>query len=454
MGLIISVSGIRGIVGKDLMVQDALKVGMLFGDILGEGRDKVVLAGDSRVSGPALRSAVSAGLMAVGKDVVDLGVVTTPGACLMVRKLQVCGGCIVTASHNPFEWNGIKLIGPDGLSFDAERAKLIKERFYKDLPKHRLADRCGRIERNDQTHTVHIQAVIDSMDKELLERIRERKFRVVLDSVNGAGCVGTAMLLKELGCELIHINSEPTGLFAHTPEPIAENLTQLCEAVKREGADVGFAQDPDADRLAIVDENGNFVGEEYTLVLASWFVLKKTPGPVAVNLSTSRMIEDLAYQFGQEVIRTPVGEANVARAVIENNCPIGGEGNGGVIFPRVVPVRDSFAGIGLILQLMIDTERRVSELIRELPSYSMIKRKFRIDLEKAGEIILGLKEKYKQFKINTADGLRIDFEDERSWVHIRRSNTEPIIRIIAESPSADRSAELIDMLAKDVGVVD
>ncbi len=449
MGLIISVSGIRGIVGRDLKVEDAMRFGKLFGLALGDCDKPVILAGDSRISGDAMRCAVAAGLMSVGRNVIDIGIVTTPGACLAVRKLGAAGGAVITASHNPIEWNGIKMIGTDGLSFDSEKAKKIKEEFYSAEIEHNSAEQCGHISKNADIHDLHIKSVLNACDLKLLEQIRQRKFKIVLDSVNGAGCIGTAKLIDEFGCELIHINNEPNGKFAHTPEPISENLTQLADEVKRTGAEIGFAQDPDADRLAIVDEKGVFIGEEYTLVLASWFVLKHTPGPVAVNLSTSRMIDDLAAKFSQKVIRTAVGETNVAKAILENDCPIGGEGNGGVIFPKVVPVRDSFSGIALILQLLAETGRTISELVDELPRYVMIKRKFPCNLEQAPKRIADLSSRYADEQISTIDGLRIDWPDKKAWVHIRSSNTEPIIRIIAEAPERKLSEELIERLAKE-----
>jgi len=451
MGLIISVSGIRGIVGTDLKVGDAMKLGMLFGTTLADP-GPVVLGGDSRVSGSAIRTAVAAGLMAVGRNVIDIGVVTTPGACLMVRELKAAGAAVVTASHNPFEWNGIKLIGPDGLGFDVKRAQQIKDKFYAEPPVHVTAGDCGKLERNESTHETHVKRVLESCDPKLLEEIRKRKFHVVLDSVNGAGCVGTALLLKEFGCRVDHINCEPTGRFAHTPEPIAENLTQLTEVVKKVGADVGFAQDPDADRLAMVDDRGVFIGEDYTLVLGSWLVLERKPGPVAVNLSTSRMIDDLTAKYGQKVIRTPVGEANVARGMIDNGCPVGGEGNGGVINPSIVPVRDSFTGMAMVLQLLAQKGKKLSQLVAEIPTYSMIKTKFACDLTRVAPLCAELAKKYADQQINTADGLRIDWPTKKAWVHIRGSNTEPIIRIIAEAPDEKTARDLIDQLAKDAGI--
>jgi len=254
----------------------------------------------------------------------------------------------------------------------------------------------------------------------------------VLDSINGAGGTGGAMLLRQLGCDVAHVNAEPNGLFAHPPEPTAENLAGLCEAVRERGAQIGLAQDPDADRLALVDENGTYIGEEYTLALAARHVLSSRPGPCAANLSTSRMIDGLAEQAGGQVVhRTPVGEAHVARAVLENDCVIGGEGNGGVIDPRVVPVRDSFAAIGLILDLMAATGKTLSQLVDEIPRFTMVKQKFPCDADKIARVLDAVRVTFADENLNDADGIRIDWPE--GWVHVRGSNTEPIMRIIAEA---------------------
>jgi len=249
--------------------------------------------------------------------------------------------------------------------------------------------------------------------------------------VNGAGGPVTKKLLGELGCEVCAVNDEPTGLFAHGPEPLAENLGGLCDEVRTSEADVGFAQDPDADRLAIVDEKGRYIGEEYTLALAAKYVFSKMEGTAATNLSTSRMIDDIAKGAGAKVIRTPVGEANVAAAMIENNCVIGGEGNGGVIDLRVGPVRDSLVAIALVLQLMAETGKMIGELVREIGGYYMSKDKFRVDGRQAEEIFARAAIALAGAKVNKSDGYRFDFDD--GWVHIRASNTEPVVRVIVEA---------------------
>jgi phosphomannomutase len=279
-------------------------------------------------------------------------------------------------------------------------------------------------------------------------------FTVVLDSVNGAGCVETPKLLDRLGCKVIHLNGEPTGLFAHPPEPIERNLAGLCQAVREHGADVGFAQDADADRLAIVDEAGRFIGEEYTLALAAAFVLRHRPGKVATNLSTSRMIDDIAAGYGCEVIRTPTGEANVVEAIVREGCVFGGEGGGGAIDPRVVPVRDSLVGMTYVLQYLAETHKTVSQLVDGIPRYVVLKTKLPCPAGAAEKVVAATREAFsgrRSARFNDADGLRIDLPD--AWVAVRASNTEPILRIIAEAPTSQAAEALlaeVEKIADDV----
>jgi len=446
MALIISVSGIRGVVGRELTPQVAVEVGCAFGHFLGGG--KVVLAGDTRPSGAMVRTAVASGLMATGCTVVDLGVVTTPGAGLMVGSLGADGGVVVTASHNPPEYNGIKLLSGQGWALPGEQMATVRQIL--DAGDFQFADgeHSGVIEDESDTHERHIAAVLGIVDA---GAIAARKLRVVLDSINGAGCVGTPMLLAKLGCRVVHINAEPHGRFAHMPEPIEPHLEQLCQAVAREGADVGFAQDPDADRLVIVDEHGRFIGEEYTLALAVQQVLSQRPGPVAANLSTSRLIDDIAARAGCRVHRTPVGEANVAQAIVAHDCIIGGEGNGGVIDPRVVPVRDSFTAIGLICQLLADSGRTVGELVQDLPRYVMIKQKFPCDAACVAGALKAVEEALGGGRINHSDGIRVDLEG--GWVHVRASNTEPIMRVIAEAADEQTARGLTERARSAIDAV-
>ena len=459
--LIISVSGMRGIVGENLTASIATDYGCAFGTFLkNRHTDKkeklsVCIGRDSRPSGQMLKSAVTEGLCKVGVDVIDLGIVTTPGAGIMVRELACSGGVVVTASHNPAQYNGIKLLLDNGIAPPPAAAEQIKRCFF---DKHfELVDSLdsGGVTSNDQTDSTHITKVLAIVDK---ETIGGRKFNVVLDSVNGAGGRVTKKLLAELGCVVSAINDEPTGVFAHAPEPRAENLTGLCEAVKTGRAEIGFAQDPDADRLAIVDEAGTYIGEEYTLALAAKYIFSKWHGhlgrvftgwkPVpqaATNLSTSRMLDDVAEEAGGQVVRTAVGEANVAKAMLEHNCIIGGEGNGGVIDLRVSPVRDSLVGIALVLQLMAETQKTVSELVSEIGGYYMSKDKFAAGKSQARQILESAKETFTDAKLDTTDGCRFDFDD--GWLHLRASNTEPVMRIIVEAKDQLAAQKYIDAVS-------
>ena len=440
--LIISVSGVRGIMGDGLDVGVADRLARAFGSKLGKA-GRIVLGRDGRGSGVKLAGAVAKALSEMGQEVIDLGVVSTPGTALMTVKLGADGAVVITASHNPGQWNGLKFLGSDGLGLSAEKMGEIRGMFADEDFSAEQQRQKGRIISNNTTHEIHTNEVLGRSD---VQSVRGKKFRVVLDSINGAGGAGGKLLLEKLGCEVIHINGEPNGRFAHKPEPIAENLRGLCEEVISRKADVGFAQDPDADRLAIVDETGRFIGEEYTLALAVLAVLSGESGPVATNLSTSRMIDDLGERFGVEVFRSPVGEAHVARAMREHGCVIGGEGNGGVIDPKIVAVRDSFSGMSLVLGLMAKTGRTVSELIREIPEYQMVKTKFACEPGRAGKILEAVAEAFADQRLDRSDGVRIDWPE--GWVHIRSSNTEPIMRIMAEAREEAVTGELIKRIRK------
>ena len=447
--LIISVSGMRGIVGENLSASVATDYGCAFGTFLEEScagkkeRFSVCVGRDSRPSGQKLGSAVAEGLCKVGVDVIDLGVVTTPGVGIMLRELGCAGGVVVTASHNPSQYNGIKLLLGNGVAPPGDSAEQVKKYFF---DKHfGLVDSsdCGNVTANEQTDATHIAKVLAIVDR---GAIAAKKFKVVLDSVNGAGGRVTKKMLAELGCEVSAINDEPSGLFAHGPEPTAENLRGLCEIVKTKGAEVGFAQDPDADRLAVVDENGNYIGEEYSLALAAQYIFGKRTGRAATNLSTSRMIDDIAERAGGQVIRTAVGEANVAAAMLEHDCIIGGEGNGGVIDLRVGPVRDSLVGIALVLQLMAETGKTVSQLVGEIGGYYMSKDKFAADKSHAKQILNSAKRTFADAKLDTTDGCRFDFDD--GWLHLRASNTEPVMRVIVEAKDRRTAEKYVDAVLK------
>jgi phosphomannomutase len=446
MSLMISISGVRGIVGETMSPMLAAELGLAFGSYLHGAT--VVVGRDTRPSGQMIQRAVVSGLLAAGCEVINLGIVTTPGVGVMILRHGAAGGIVITASHNPIEWNGIKFLTSGGYAPPPEQSKAILEHFYTRTFTLARAESM-RPERYDaSTHEQHIASVLSRID---VDQVRERRYRVVLDSVNGAGGIGGRTLLENLGCEVIPINGDPTGRFAHPPEPLAENLTQLRDAVRKHRADFGFAQDPDADRLAIVDETGRYIGEEYTLALAVKRVLQRLRGPVAANLSTSRMIDDLASAVGDpaRVIRTPVGEAHVAAAMREHKCVIGGEGNGGVILPEVVLVRDSFVAMALVLELTAPANKRLSAVVDELPRYAMIKRRLEIDPVQIDGWFGRIRRNARDGRINDADGLRVDWPN--GWVHVRPSNTEPIVRLIAEADdeqTADRLARRITDLLK------
>ncbi|HZL33723.1 MAG TPA: phosphoglucosamine mutase [Tepidisphaeraceae bacterium] len=437
--LMIGVSGMRGTIGRTLTPPVVGRMAGGFAAWLKQTSQpangphfRVVLGRDSRPSGPWVRDAAAAALTASGVEVIDLDIVTTPGVAMMVRHLNADAGVVITASHNPIEWNGIKFLNRQSVAPPPADAAAIKQ-FYNDqrtafVPVEELV----APKKNTETHALHVKRVLEHVD---VLGISTKRYKVVVDSVNGAGCVTSATLLGKLGCQLVHLHATPDGRFPHEPEPTAKNLTGLCEEVRRQKANVGFAQDPDADRLAIVDENGTYIGEEYSLALAAQWMLSRKPGGIAVtNLSSSRMLDDIAARYGGRVIRTPVGEANVIDAMLKNNASIGGEGNGGVIDPRIVPGRDSLVGIAYVLQLMASTGKSIAQLVAELPRYEIVKTKFECRREDAERAVQAVTKHFAQERVDLQDGIRIDWED--AWVHARPSNTEPIMRIIAEA--ADR----------------
>jgi phosphomannomutase len=444
--LMISVSGVRGVIGQTMTPTLAMEFGQAFGHFLRQtvSSDKplrVAIGRDTRPSGPMVLSALTAGLLSVGINVVDVGIATTPSVALMGRFLGTAASIVITASHNPIIWNGIKFLRHDGIAFPPEQAAAIKAAWEARAGELQPIENIGLLQTDSRVHAHHVQTVLPLVD---VKAIVSRHYRVVLDSVNGAGCIGTPMLLGKLGVEMVHLNGEATGHFAHIPEPTKENLTDLCAQVKRHKAAVGFAQDPDADRLAIVDELGNYIGEEYTLALGTYARLLSKPGPVVANLSTSRMVDDIAAKFGCTVYRTPVGEANVAGKMMDVNAVIGGEGNGGLIDLRVGPVRDSFLAIAMTLDLMTRTGKTISQLVAELPRYAMLKTKFECTRAQADALVVKAKNALSQERIDTQDGVRVDFAD--GWVHVRPSNTEPIARVIAEAKTPERAQELVALI--------
>ncbi len=425
--LIVSISGIRGIVGDGLGPAEAERFGLAFGTHLGGGT--VVLGRDSRPTGPMLADAVRTGLLATGCAVLDVGILSTPGVSLMVSERGARGGVVITASHNPVPYNGIKLLSPEGMALDREQGRVIVRLYGRDQFAKTTAR--GSTETSDDGAAIHVERVLSILDAEM---IRTHAFSVVLDPVNGAGGREMTMLLEQLGCTLTVINGEPTGEFGREPEPLAKNLGSLCAAVTNANANIGLALDPDADRLALVDETGRAVGEEYTLTLATRHRLTQQPGPVAANLSTSRMMDHVAEEAGVPLHRTAIGELNVAEAILTHDCVIGGEGNGGVIDPRVVPVRDSLVGAGLLLEMMAARSRKLSQLCAELPALAMVKDKVPLAGTQPEAVFEAARQHFAGARVDQRDGLHLAWDD--GWLHIRASNTEPILRIIAEAREA------------------
>lgn len=451
--LMIGVSGMRGTIGGTLTPLVVTRMGCAFAAWLKQNQPpangthyRVAFGRDTRPSGPWVRDAAAGALGASGVEVIDLDVVTTPGVAMMVKHTGADGGLIATASHNPIQWNGLKFLNREGISLPAPDAEKLKSFYNAEQANFVTVEQMIPATRNSETHALHVKRVLDHVD---MLGISSKRFKVVLDSVNGAGCTVTATLLNRLGCQLIHLNATPDGKFPHEPEPIEKNLTQLAGEVRRQKATVGFAQDPDADRLAIVDENGRYIGEEYSLALCAKWIFSKKSGIAVTNLSTSRMLDDIAAasviagggspgspprpgSSPSRVIRTPVGEANVMQTIARENAVIGGEGNGGVIDPRIVGGRDSLVGMAYVLSLLAATGKTVSQLVAEIPRYEIVKTKFECRREDAERAVDAVKRAFANERIDTQDGIRIDWDD--SWVHARPSNTEPIMRIIAEAP--------------------
>lgn len=440
--LMISVSGVRGIVGDGLTPDVALRFAQAYGSHFGPGR--IVVGRDSRVTGDLIKYAVWSGLMAVGCDVVDIGMTTTPTTAMATEKHENKGGIIITASHNPREWNALKLLAPDGLFLSPEEGAHILERVQQDRYSFAAWDKTGKVIRDDDAADYHI-ACVKKLALIDVAAIRNRHFKIVADPCNGAGGTILPEFLQELGCEVIYLNLEPHGRFPRSPEPLPANLKDLSAAVVKHGADLGIAVDPDVDRLALVSENGVPLGEEYTLAMATDFVLSHTPGDVAVNASTSLVINDIAHKYGVQVHRTPVGEIHVATKARETGALMAGEGNGGVIYPPLHLGRDAIVGIALILQYLVEKSKPISQVHADLPQYVMVKDKitlpFGVD---ARAMVARLTEAHRSENIDVTDGLKFLFE--KAWVHIRASNTEPIVRVIAEAPSEEEAQNRVAAL--------
>lgn len=441
--LMVSVSGMRGIVGKDLTPELVARHAAALGAwARSNGKPIVVLGRDARTSGAMFARAATAGLMSVGVEVIDVGIAPTPTVQLAVEYHHAGAGLILTASHNPIEWNALKLVGPDGIFLDGADGARVRE-LAEAGPARTGWEGVGTVREDDQAIERHLLQVL-ALPMIDVARIRAKRFVVALDCVRGAGGTAIPQLLERLGCTVRAINLETDGRFPRPPEPVPENLGDLARLVRESGAAIGFAVDPDVDRLALVDQNGEPIGEDYTLALAVRAMLGRggpaaaqasrvaTPPVVVANLSTSLVVEDAARMAGARFVRAPVGEANVARTIRDEGAVIGGEGNGGVILPSLHIGRDAPVGVALILQLLATSGHTVSELVDGQPRYRIVKAKAQRGKELA-PVYERLKARFPEAQADLRDGLRLAWSDR--WVHIRPSGTEPIVRFIAEAPT-------------------
>jgi phosphomannomutase len=439
---IISVSGLRGVVGDTLTPQVANRYASAFAHTVPEGG--LVVTRDGRASGLHFADMVCQTLNSLGRDVINAGVAATPTTGVLIRDLKFSGGIQISASHNPAEYNGIKLFGPDGRVISAGLGQQILDRYRRPIDPLDDQATFGTVRSSVDTISTHAKLVLKTVDA---DSISAKKYKVVLDSNHGAGSLLGRKLLNRLGCDFQLLGTPPDGQFEHLPEPTAENLKELCGTITENHAQVGFAQDPDADRLALIDETGRYVGEEYTLAVCLDYVLRHTPGPVVTNCSTSRMSEDLATRYGVPFFRSKVGEANVCDLMIEKAAIFGGEGNGGPIDPRVGYVRDSFVGMALVLASMAEQDKPLSVIVDDLPRYEIHKTKVALAQQEIADLEDRLREHFADATADTMDGLRLDWPGR--WLLVRASNTEPIMRIIAEAESAKVSQKLCEE-ARDV----
>lgn len=432
---IISVSGLRGIIGRSLTPDVAVRYVGAFISECPPG--PIVVSRDGRSTGPMLADAIRAALVAAGRTVVDAGVAATPTTGVLVRTLEAAGGIQISASHNPAEYNGMKLFGADGRVIPAGAGQRVLDRYRRDDFAWQPYDRLGTAAQCDDTTSAHLALILPLVQA---DAIRAAGFRVLLDSNRGAGSVLGHRLLHELGCHTTLLGGTPDGRFDHPPEPTAENLAEVGQQVVAARAAVGFCQDPDADRLALIDERGRYVGEEYTVALCAQHVLQQHPGPVVINCSTSRMTADLAQRFGVPCLRSKVGEAHVCDLMQSSQAVFGGEGNGGPIDPRVGFVRDSFVGMALILDALAASGLPLSQLVDQLPRYAICKTKVTLTADRLGDAWSRLQRHFADAQADQLDGLRLDWPDR--WLLIRASNTEPIVRIVAEAPQASQAESL------------
>jgi phosphomannomutase len=460
MSLIKSISGIRGTIGgkagEGLSPIDIVKFTAAYATLIrskNPDSQTIIVGRDARISGEMLRELVVGTLIGMGFDVTDIGLATTPTAELAVVWEKAAGGIILTASHNPKHWNALKLLNEKGEFLNAEEGNEILRIAEKETFVFANVDHLGKIQTNNSYTQKHIDHVL-SLKLVDADAIRQAGFTDAFDAVNSVGGIVLPELLKALGVKrIIGLNAEPDGIFAHNPEPLPEHLTEIAEVVKREKADVGFVVDPDVDRLAIITEKGEMFGEEYTLVSVADYVLQHTPGNTVSNLSSTRALRDVTEKYGMNYTASAVGEVNVVAQMKATNAVVGGEGNGGIIYPESHYGRDALVGIGLFLTQLAKSGKTTSELRTQYPCYYMAKHRMELTPDTdIDDLLQSIKKKYTDYPINDIDGVKVDFPDK--WVHFRRSNTEPIIRIYAEAPTKEEAEKLVQWNADDADDAD
>lgn len=459
MTLIKSISGIRGTiggkVGDNLTPIDAVKFASAYGTFLKNNSNKenlkVVIGRDARISGPMIHNLVVNTLVGLGIHVIDLGLSTTPTVEIAVPLEQADGGIILTASHNPKQWNALKLLNNKGEFLSGAEGQIILEIAEKDAFDFADVDSLGIIEHKDNYMDIHIEEIL-KLKLVDVEAIKKRKFKVVVDAVNSSGGIIIPALLRRLGVEVVELYCDPTGHFPHNPEPLKEHLGDICALVKKENADFGVVVDPDVDRLAFISNDGEMFGEEYTLVAVADYVLSKTPGNTVSNLSSSRALRDITQKHGGTYNASAVGEVNVVEMMKATNAVIGGEGNGGIIYPETHYGRDSIVGVALFLTHLSNLDMTVAELRASYPQYYMSKNKIELTPKLNVDMILEqIAENYKNQEVSTVDGVKIDFPS--SWVHLRKSNTEPIIRIYTEAGTQEDADGLALRMIDELKVI-
>ena len=459
MTLIKSISGIRGTIGgpqgENLTPIDIVKFTTAYVRFMSEKNEgkrlKIVLGRDARLSGRMVEDIIEGTLLGCGADVISVGLCTTPGVEMAVITNKADGGIIITASHNPKQWNALKLLNERGEFLNDAEGKRVLALADDEAFEFPEIDSIGKVLSREDFNPTHIQQVL-ALPLVDVEAVKARRFKVVVDAVNSIGGVVIPALLEELGCEVVKLNCEPTGEFAHNPEPLPEHLTEISEVIRREKADLGVVVDPDVDRLALVSENGTMFGEEYTLVAVSDYILSQGVGNTVSNLSSSRALRDVTVAHGGEYNASAVGEVNVVAKMKETGAVIGGEGNGGVIYPALHYGRDALVGVALFLTHLVKKGCLMTELRAQYPAYYASKNKIQltpaIDVDK---VLVEMKSRYANENVNDIDGVKIDFAE--NWVHLRKSNTEPIIRIYTEAKSAAEADALAQKFIAEISAI-